>query len=162
MDQSRSKQSQAPFAIPSREAFADLYKDSGVDKQGNPTKRRPRWSFFNRTLGILLKEKEIAKYLVPIIPDETRTFGMEGLFRRLVSTLTASFMNRSIVNNTCIIEESKDGQVLQEGINEAGSMASFVAAGNGIRQPWHADGSFLYLLFDVRLPARWRLGLAGG
>ncbi len=85
---------------------------------------------FVQLLTNLLRDKAVSKYVVPIIPDESRTFGMEGLFSQHgiyspQGQLYVPVDKKSLMSYT----EAKDGQLLQEGINEAGAMASFVAAG---------------------------------
>ncbi|QMV13334.1 pyruvate dehydrogenase (acetyl-transferring), homodimeric type [Vibrio spartinae] len=84
---------------------------------------------FVRTLNILLKDKSIGKHIVPIIADEARTFGMEGLFRQIgiynPQGQTYTPEDRSVVS---YYKEDTSGQVLQEGINELGAMSSWVAA----------------------------------
>jgi pyruvate dehydrogenase E1 component len=85
---------------------------------------------FVRLLRVLLRDKSIGKYVVPIVPDEARTFGMDPLFREVgiyspVGQLYEPVDSKLILN----YHESKDGQLLEEGITEAGSMASFTAAG---------------------------------
>ena len=84
---------------------------------------------FVRTLNILLKDKGIGQNIVPIIADEARTFGMEGLFRQIgiynPSGQTYTPEDRAVVS---YYKEATSGQVLQEGINELGAMSSWVAA----------------------------------
>src|SRR6188472_2026123 len=83
-----------------------------------------------RLLGDLLRDKKIGKYIVPIVPDESRTFGMEGLFRQ-VGIYSHVGQNYEPVDSDQLAyyKEAKDGQLFEEGITEAGSMSSFVAAG---------------------------------
>ncbi len=83
-----------------------------------------------RLLAKLLRDKEIGKYLVPIVPDEARTFGMDGLFRQ-VGIYSADGQQYEPVDADTLMpyRESKTGQILQEGICEAGAIASFLAAG---------------------------------
>ena len=77
-----------------------------------------------------MKDKEIGKYVVPIVPDEARTFGMDDLFRQ-VGIYSSEGQQYQPVDAGSIspYKESLDGQILQEGICEAGAMASFLAAG---------------------------------
>jgi len=85
---------------------------------------------FVRVLNALLKDKKIGKRIVPIIPDEARTFGMEGLFRQV--GIYANEGQKYIpqdADQVAYYREDKKGQVLQEGINELGAMASWVASG---------------------------------
>jgi pyruvate dehydrogenase E1 component len=78
----------------------------------------------------LLKDPEIGKLIVPIVPDEARTFGMESLFRTVgIYSSVGQRYEPVDVNTLLYYKEAKDGQILEEGITEAGSMASFIAAG---------------------------------
>ncbi len=79
----------------------------------------------------MLKDTEIGKLVVPIVPDEARTFGMESLFRTVgIYSSTGQHYEPVDVNTLLYYKEAKDGQILEEGITEAGSMASFIAAGS--------------------------------
>jgi len=81
-------------------------------------------------LGKLLNEKKIGKYIVPIVPDEARTFGMESLFRKIGIYSRVGQIYEPVDKETLLYyKEAKDGQILEEGITEAGSMSSFIAAG---------------------------------
>ena len=85
---------------------------------------------FVRMLTLLLKNPEIGKRVVPIIPDEARTFGMESLFRQFgIYASKGQLYKPHDAEMFLYYKESKDGQILEEGITEAGSMASFTAAG---------------------------------
>jgi pyruvate dehydrogenase E1 component len=82
-------------------------------------------------LSRLLKDKHIGKLIVPIIPDEARTFGMESLFAQCgIYASTGQLYTPVDKENVMYYKEAKDGQLLQEGINEAGAMAEFIAAGS--------------------------------
>jgi pyruvate dehydrogenase E1 component len=85
---------------------------------------------FVSMLRKLLQDKEIAKLIVPIVPDEARTFGMEGLFRQ-IGIYSPIGQRYDPVDSDAVLfyKEAVDGQILEEGITEAGSMASFIAAG---------------------------------
>jgi pyruvate dehydrogenase E1 component len=86
---------------------------------------------FVRILSKLLKDKQVGKLIVPIIPDEARTFGMESLFRQIGIYSHAGQLYEPVDANTLLYyHEAKDGQLLEEGITEAGSMCSFIAAGS--------------------------------
>jgi pyruvate dehydrogenase E1 component len=85
---------------------------------------------FVRILTKLLKDQQLGKLIVPIIPDEARTFGMESLFRQIGIYSHAGQLYEPVDANTLMYyHEAKDGQLLEEGITEAGSMRSFIAAG---------------------------------
>jgi pyruvate dehydrogenase E1 component len=83
-----------------------------------------------RILTLLLKEKNVGKHIVPIIPDEARTFGMESLFRQVgIYASQGQLYEPHDADMFLYYKEAKDGQILEEGITEAGSMCSFTAAG---------------------------------
>ncbi len=85
---------------------------------------------FVRILTKLLKDGGMGKYVVPIVPDEARTFGMEALFRQCGIYSSVGQLYDPVDSDSLLYyKESKDGQIFEEGITEAGSMASFVAAG---------------------------------
>ena len=84
---------------------------------------------FVRILTSLVKDKSIGKYIVPIVPDEARTFGMEGMFRQLgIYSSTGQLYEPVDSNQVMYYREDKKGQILQEGINEAGAFSSWIAA----------------------------------
>ncbi|MCA9154282.1 MAG: pyruvate dehydrogenase (acetyl-transferring), homodimeric type, partial [Planctomycetales bacterium] len=85
---------------------------------------------FARLLERLCKDKLIGQNIVPIVPDESRTFGMEGMFRQVgIYAHTGQLYEPVDSNQLAYYKEAKDGQLLEEGITEAGSMSSFIAAG---------------------------------
>jgi len=85
---------------------------------------------FVRLLSKLLRDPEVGKLIVPIIPDEARTFGMEALFRQVGIYSSVGQLYEPVDMDTLLYyKEAKDGQILEEGITEAGSMCSFIAAG---------------------------------
>jgi pyruvate dehydrogenase E1 component len=85
---------------------------------------------FVRMLTALLRDKKLAKYIVPIVPDESRTFGMEGLFRQLGIYSSQGQLYEPVDSDTfAYYREEKTGQMLQEGICEAGGLSSWIAAG---------------------------------
>jgi pyruvate dehydrogenase E1 component len=103
--------------------FSDLVKGSG-DRELSTTMA------FVRLLGRLLEHPELGRYIVPIVPDEARTFGMEALFGRAGIYSSEGQKYKPVDSATLIpYREARDGQILQEGICEAGAMASFMAAG---------------------------------
>jgi pyruvate dehydrogenase E1 component len=84
---------------------------------------------FVRILSIILRDKELGKRIVPIIPDEARTFGMEGLFRQIGIYDPAGQLYEPVDHDQLMwYKESSNGQVLEEGINEAGAMSSWISA----------------------------------
>jgi len=118
------RQTQAPLLeVPELSAFDALLKGTG-DREMSSTMAAVR------ILQILTRDKLVGKHIVPIVPDESRTFGMEGMFRRLgIYSSVGQLYDPVDSDQVAYYREEKDGQILQEGINEAGAMASFVAAG---------------------------------
>lgn len=85
---------------------------------------------FVRLVNILVKDKNIGKRIVPIVPDESRTFGMEGMFRQLgIWSQVGQLYTPQDADQLMFYKEDKHGQVLQEGINEAGGICDWIAAG---------------------------------
>jgi pyruvate dehydrogenase E1 component len=83
-----------------------------------------------RMLGVLMKDKGIGKHVVPIVPDEARTFGMEGMFRQVgIYSSMGQLYTPQDADQLLYYREDKKGQVLEEGINEGGAMCSWIAAG---------------------------------
>ena len=110
-----------------------------------------------RTFKELLRDKEIGKRIVPIIPDEARTFGMDSWFPSLkIYNRNGQLYTAVDAELMLAYKESEVGQILHEGINEAGSTASFTAVGTSYCHPQRADDPALHLLLDVRLPAHRR------
>lgn len=110
------------LVIPGLEKFDSVLKGSG-DREISTT------MVFVRVLNLLVKDKKIGKNIVPIVPDEARTFGMEGMFRQL--GIYANEGQKYIPQDkdqVAYYKEDKKGQVLQEGINELGAMGSWTAA----------------------------------
>ena len=90
---------------------------------------------FVRLLRKLCQDKNIGRFVVPIVPDESRTFGMEGMFRQVgIYAHTGQLYEPVDSEQLLYYKEARDGQILEEGITEAGSMASFIAAGTGYSQ----------------------------
>jgi pyruvate dehydrogenase E1 component len=112
----------ASLEVPALKAFEALLKDSG-DRQISTTMA------FVRILNTLCRDKAIGKHVVPIVPDESRTFGMEGMFRQLgIYSPKGQLYKPEDADQLMFYKEDKTGQVLQEGINEAGAMADWMAA----------------------------------
>ena len=104
---------------------------SAFDAQLKPTGDRTisTTMAFVRILTTLLRDKQIGKRIVPIVPDESRTFGMEGLFRQFgIFSQVGQLYRPEDANQLMYYKEDKSGQMLQEGINEAGAMSSWIAA----------------------------------
>ena len=84
---------------------------------------------FVRILNTLVRDKKIGKFVVPIVPDESRTFGMEGMFRQLgIYSSVGQLYTPQDADQLMFYKEDKTGQILQEGINEQGAMSSWIAA----------------------------------
>ncbi len=112
-----------PLPVPPLSAFDALLKASGEGREISTTMA------FVRILNVLIKDKQIGRRIVPIVPDESRTFGMEGLFRQVgIWNQEGQKYVPQDADQLMFYKESKDGQVLQEGINEAGAMADWIAA----------------------------------
>ncbi|MFB4203291.1 Pyruvate dehydrogenase E1 component [wastewater metagenome] len=110
------------LTIPDLDAFEVLLKDSG-DREMSTTMA------FVRALAVIGRNKTLARHLVPIVPDEARTFGMEGLFRQLgIYSPKGQLYEPQDADQLMYYREDKKGQILQEGINEAGAMSSWIAA----------------------------------
>jgi pyruvate dehydrogenase E1 component len=119
----RRKPSGTSLTIPSRSAFAEFHKGSGQSEVSSTMA-------FVRLLSHLLRDKQIGRHIVPIIPDEARTFGMDALFREIGIYAHQGQLYEPVDRASLLYyHEAKDGQILEEGITEAGSMASFIAAG---------------------------------
>ncbi|MCF6776256.1 pyruvate dehydrogenase (acetyl-transferring), homodimeric type [Thiotrichales bacterium 19X7-9] len=111
------------FDIPHYSDFAKLFMDSSGDRELSTT------TAFVRMLVAFTKNKELGKYVVPIVPDESRTFGMEGLFRQLgIYNAKGQQYVPEDKKQVMYYKESTDGQILQEGLNEAGAFCSWLAA----------------------------------
>ncbi len=112
-----------PIKTPPEEIFEEFYK-------GTEGREVSTTMVFVRMLAKLLKDKEIGKYIVPIVPDEARTFGMESLFRQVGIYSHVGQLYEPVDKDSLLYyKEAKNGQILEEGITEAGSVSSFIAAG---------------------------------
>jgi pyruvate dehydrogenase E1 component len=110
--------------------LADYAKSMEKLVSKGPGKEMSTTMGFVRLLGDLLRDKKIGKSIVPIVPDESRTFGMEGLFRQVgIYAHTGQLYEPVDSDQLAYYKEAKDGQLLEEGITECGSMSSFIAAG---------------------------------
>ena len=84
---------------------------------------------FVRILNTLMRDKAIGKRVVPIVPDESRTFGMEGMFRQFgIYSQVGQLYQPEDANQLMFYKEDQKGQILQEGLNEPGAMSSWIAA----------------------------------
>ena len=117
------RRSAPPLQIPPLENFENLMQDTG-DREMSTTMA------FVRMLTALTRDKNINRHIVPIVPDESRTFGMEGLFRQLaIYSSKGQLYQPEDSDQLMYYREDREGQILQEGINEAGAMSSWIAAG---------------------------------
>jgi pyruvate dehydrogenase E1 component len=117
------RQKVEPLPVPALSAFDAQLKASGEGREFSTTMA------FVRILNTLLKDKALGKRMVPIVVDESRTFGMEGLFRQIgIWNQEGQKYVPQDADQLMFYKESKDGQILQEGINEAGAMADWIAA----------------------------------
>src|SRR5205823_1573919 len=99
--------------------------------EGSRGREASTTSAFVSILKTLMKSSEVGKLVVPIIPDEARTFGMESLFREFGIYASQGQKYKPVDANVLLYyKEAQNGQILEEGITEAGSMASFTAAGS--------------------------------
>jgi len=119
----RRRKAVASFTAPPLETFEGQLKASGEGRENSTTMA------FVRILTQLVRDKSIGKYIVPIVPDEARTFGMEGMFRQL-GIYSAEGQKYTPVDKEQVMyyREDKAGQVLEEGINEAGAFCSWISA----------------------------------
>jgi pyruvate dehydrogenase E1 component len=112
----------APLEIPPLSVFEPLL-------QGSSDRDMSTTMAYVRMLTILCRDKNIGKYIVPIVPDEARTFGMEGMFRQLgIYSSVGQLYTPQDKDEIMFYKEDKSGQILEEGINEAGAMSSWIAA----------------------------------
>ena len=116
------RQKTKALKIPELSAFSNVTNSSG-EREISTTMA------FVRILSTLVRDKELGKYIVPIVPDEARTFGMEGMFRQLgIYSSVGQLYEPQDSDQVMFYKEQKDGQILEEGINEAGSFSSWIAA----------------------------------
>src|SRR5437016_13192600 len=105
----------------------ELFKGQG---EGTGEREISTTMAFVRVLAALLRDKQIGRHIVPIIPDESRTFGMEGLFRQVgIYSPVGQLYQPQDAEQLMFYKEDEHGQILEEGITEAGSISSFIAAG---------------------------------
>ena len=114
-------------AAPLKADLGDAFEEFRTGTEGRAASTT---MVFVRMLSKLLRDEAIGKLVVPIVPDEARTFGMEALFRQVGIYAHAGQLYEPVDRDTLLYyKEAEDGQILEEGINEAGSMSSFIAAG---------------------------------
>jgi pyruvate dehydrogenase E1 component len=113
----------APLPIPTLQTFQTQLDGTG-EREASTTMA------FVRILTTLLRDKKIGKHVVPIVPDEARTFGMEGLFRSVgIYAVKGQLYTPQDAGELMYYKEDKQGQILEEGINEGGAFCSWLAAG---------------------------------
>lgn len=118
----RRQECDEQLMVPSLDQFASQLESSG-ERELSTTMA------FVRILSSLVKDKNIGKRIVPIVPDEARTFGMEGLFRQIgIYSMVGQQYVPEDADQVMFYKESENGQILEEGINEAGSFCSWIAA----------------------------------
>jgi pyruvate dehydrogenase E1 component len=116
------KDQSVSLTVPSLSAFAALL-ESSAERELSTTMA------LVRLLTIIVRDAQIGQYVVPIVPDEARTFGMEGMFRQLGIYSSVGQLYEPVDSDQVMYyREDKKGQILQEGINEAGAMSSWIAA----------------------------------
>jgi len=114
---------QGKLTLPTSESFAEVYAGSGKVEASTTTA-------FTRLLRGLARAEGFGRHVVPIVPDEARTFGMDSLFRELKIYASRGQLYEPVDASMILsYSESQDGQILEEGITEAGSLASWIAAG---------------------------------
>jgi pyruvate dehydrogenase E1 component len=112
-----------PLPVPDVDIFKGQLEGTG-DREISTTMA------FVRVLAALLRDKQLGRHIVPIIPDESRTFGMEGLFRQIgIYSPVGQLYQPQDSEQLMFYKEDQHGQILEEGITEAGSISSFIAAG---------------------------------
>jgi pyruvate dehydrogenase E1 component len=119
----RRRRDAKPLAVPALEAFRPLLESTG-EREISTTMA------LVRILGILVKDKAVGPHIVPIVPDEARTFGMEGMFRQIgIYSSMGQLYTPQDADQLLYYREDKKGQILEEGINEGGALCSWIAAG---------------------------------
>src|SRR5690606_7693469 len=156
--------------VPSLEAFEQFLQSSG-EREFSTTMA------LVRMLQMLMRDKNIGKNIVPIVPDEARTFGMEGMFRQVgIYSSAGQLYTPQDADQLAFYKEDKKGQILQEGINEAGAICSWIAAGTAYSNygvsmiPFYLYysmfgfqrvGEFIWAAGDIQARGFWTGGTAG-
>jgi len=118
------RRASAPSLGAPADSIFDAYRSGSGEREVATTMA------FVQLLAALMKDKDVGRNIVPIVPDEARTFGMESLFRQVGIYSSLGQLYEPVDRDTLLYyKEASDGQILEEGITEAGSMASFIAAG---------------------------------
>ncbi|HTD91038.1 MAG TPA: pyruvate dehydrogenase (acetyl-transferring), homodimeric type, partial [Burkholderiales bacterium] len=129
----------APLEVPALSAFEAQLKGT-ADREVSTTMA------FVRILNTIVRDKKIGKFVVPIVPDESRTFGMEGMFRQLgIYSSVGQLYTPQDADQLMFYKEDKTGQILQEGINEPGAMSSWMAAATAYST--HAQAMIPFYIF---------------
>ncbi|MHB8656349.1 MAG: pyruvate dehydrogenase (acetyl-transferring), homodimeric type [Solirubrobacteraceae bacterium] len=119
----RRRRSEVVLTVPGLELFASQLEGTGKREISTTMA-------FVRVLAALLRDKQLSKHIVPIVPDESRTFGMEGMFRQVgIYSPHGQCYRPQDSEQLMFYKEDEHGQILEEGITEAGSISSFIAAG---------------------------------
>jgi pyruvate dehydrogenase E1 component len=140
MNYLRERRQQLGGFVPSRPTTHPTLQVPSLDQydeflRGSNDKKVSTTMGFVRLLSKLCRDPRIGKHVVPIVPDESRTFGMEGMFRQVgIYAHTGQLYEPVDSDQLLYYKEAVDGQILEEGITEAGSMASFIAAGTSYSQ----------------------------
>ncbi len=136
-----------PLDVPKVESFNEFFKGSGLMEVSTTMA-------FVRLLSTLLRNKSIGRQIVPIIPDEARTFGLDALFREIgIYSSKGQLYEPVDIKSLLFYHEAKDGQILEEGITEAGSISSFIAAGTS----YASHGKYMipfYIYYSMFGPQR--------
>jgi pyruvate dehydrogenase E1 component len=131
----RERRAELGGSLPVRRVKAESLEVPGLDAfkgqlEGTGDREVSTTMAFVRVLAALLRDKKIASHIVPIVPDESRTFGMEGMFRQVgIYSHVGQLYQPQDSEQLMFYKEDKHGQILEEGITEAGSISSFIAAG---------------------------------
>ena len=132
----RAAQARSAATCPTRKVRSEALKprfrtsSSRSSTKGTEGRKASTTMVFVRLLSKLLRDKELGRLIVPIVPDEARTFGMEALFRQVgIYSHVGQTYEPVDMDTLLYYKEASDGQILEEGITEAGSMSSFIAAG---------------------------------
>ena len=139
-----------PVAAPALESYADFALHAGGKKMSTTMA-------VVRLFSNLLKDKELGPRIVPIVADEARTFGMANLFRQIgIYSPVGQLYEPEDAGSMLCYRESKDGQLLEEGITEAGAHLLMGRRRHILQRSWPRDATDLHFLLDVRFPARRR------